>query len=109
MAITSGNDNSFSYATSKALLSGFHSFLVYFALISHGRRFRGTVPTKFEVGEGPCIRRPNILKSNVIGCEAKYLVSKRRFQEGIFSSEIEVFGQEKWSYKGHIYVVGLCQ
>jgi len=28
----------------------------------------GTVPPKFEVGDGPCIRPPNISKSNFIGC-----------------------------------------
>jgi len=34
---------------------------------------------------------PNISKSNVIGCEAKYELSKKRSQG--FLSEIEVFGK----------------
>src|SRR6218665_390435 len=37
-----------------------------------GRRPRegtgGTVPQKFEVGDGPCIGSPNILRSSVVGC-----------------------------------------
>jgi len=30
-----------------------------------------------------------------MGCEAKYELTKKRCQGGIFLSEIEVFGQEK--------------
>src|SRR6218665_2121504 len=30
------------------------------------RKPRGTVPPKFEVGDGPCIRPPNILRSIVL-------------------------------------------
>ena len=36
-----------------------------------------TVPRKFEVGDGPCIRPPNILRSTVIGCDAKYELTKK--------------------------------
>jgi len=37
----------------------------------------------------------------VIGCQAKYELTKKRSQGGIFCSEIEVFGQEK----GHICLI----
>src|SRR6218665_2950885 len=37
----------------------------------------GTVPPKFEVGDGPCIRPSNILRSSVVGCVRKYEKSKR--------------------------------
>ena len=43
---------------------------------------------------------PNILRSTVIGCEAKYELNKRGLKEEFFS-EIEAFGQEK----GHIIVI----
>jgi len=54
----------------------------------------GTVLPQFEVGDGPCIRPPNILISRptVIGCEAKYELSKKRSQGGIFCSEFQVGG-----------------
>ena len=32
----------------------------------------GDGPPKFEVGDGPCIRPPNILRSSVVGCARKY-------------------------------------
>ena len=35
-----------------------------------------TVPQKCEVGDGPCICPPNILRSSVIGCAAKYELTK---------------------------------
>jgi len=39
----------------------------------------GDDPQKtFEVGDGPCIRPPNILRSTVMGCEAKYELTKKR-------------------------------
>ena len=34
-------------------------------------------PQESEVGDGPCIRPPNILRSTVIGCEAKYELTKK--------------------------------
>jgi len=37
-----------------------------------------------------------------IACEAKYELTKRRSEGGISCSEIEVFGQENGSNKGHI-------
>ena len=58
-------------------------------------------PKKIEVGDGPCIRSPNILRSTVMGCKAEYEMTKKRCQGAIFLSEIEVFGQEK----GVIYVI----
>ena len=42
---------------------------------------RGTVSLKTEVGDGPCIRPPNILRSTVIGCTydlTKQNISRRR-------------------------------
>src|SRR6218665_3862265 len=61
-------------------------------LLSHSGTIASPDPwAKFEVGDGPCIRPPNILRSTVIGCEA----STKRCQGGIFLSEIEVYGQEK--------------
>ena len=47
------------------------------------------------------IRPPNILRSTVIGCEAKYELAKKRCQGGMLFSEIKVFGQEK----GVMYVI----
>jgi len=38
----------------------------------------GTVPLKFEVGDGPFIRPPNILSSSVVRCARKYEQSKER-------------------------------
>jgi len=37
------------------------------------------VPPKFEVGDGPCIRPPNIWRSSVIGSVEKYEQKKRDF------------------------------
>jgi len=37
----------------------------------------GTVPPKFEVGDGPCIGPPNILRSSVVGCVWKYEQSEK--------------------------------
>src|SRR6218665_1110898 len=48
---------------------------------THGRRLWGdwgTVPKKFEVGDGPCIRPPNILRNSVVGCVRKYELSKKK-------------------------------
>ena len=44
---------------------------------------------------------PNIFKSTVMGCDAKYELTKKICQGGIFLSEIEVFGKEK----GIIYII----
>ena len=50
--------------------------------ITAGRKPRGTggtVPKKFEVWDGPCIRPPNIFRSrpSVVGCAWKYGKSKK--------------------------------
>ena len=50
------------------------------------------------MGDGPCINPPNILRSTVIGCEAKYELTKKKVSRKNIFSEIEVFGQEKGSY-----------
>ena len=60
-----------------------------------GRTLTGGGPQKFEVGDGPCIRPPTILRTTIIGCEAKYKLPKRRFSGGISSGEIEVFGRKR--------------
>jgi len=57
------------------------------------------------VGDGLCIRPPNILISTVMGCEAKYEMTEKRCQGGTFLPEIEVFGQEK----GVIYMYVIYQ
>jgi len=44
----------------------------------------GTVPLKCEVGDGPCIRPPNILRSTVIGCEGNYELTKKSVKEDFF-------------------------
>jgi len=58
-----------------------------------------TVLPKNWGGDGPCICPPNISRSGrtVIGCEAKYELSKKWSQGGTLCSEIEVFGEEKGS------------
>ena len=50
----------------------------------------GDGPLKFEVGDGPCIRPPNILRSSVVGCARKYEQSKKCVIEELFS-EIGIF------------------
>jgi len=75
----------------------------------HGWRLGGLggrPPNKFEVGERP-IRSPNILRSTVIGCEAKYELTKKRSQGEIFCSEIEVFGQEKGKNGHQKFILGV--
>src|SRR6218665_1029862 len=66
----------------------------------------GRPPNKFEVGERP-IRSPNILRSTVIGCEAKYELTKKRSQGEVFCSEIEVFGQEKGKNGHQKFILGV--
>jgi len=44
----------------------------------------GTVLPKFEVGDGPCIHPPNILRSTVIGCEANYELIKKFVKDEFF-------------------------
>ena len=39
---------------------------------------------KFEVGGRPYIRPPNILRTSVIGCEAKYELTKNGLQEELW-------------------------
>ena len=40
-------------------------------------------PSKFEVGDGPCIGPPNILRSSVVGWARKVGQSKKRCRQGI--------------------------
>src|SRR6218665_211100 len=68
----------------------------------------GTVPQHFLVGDGPCIRPPNILRSRptVNGYEANHELTKKRCQGGTFCCEIEVFGQEGYiCYKSEFQTV----
>ena len=46
---------------------------------------------------------PNILRSTIMGCEAKYELIKKRCQGGIFLSEIEVLVKKRGSYNYVIY------
>jgi len=46
------------------------------------------------VGDGPCIRPPNISRSTVIGCEAKYELTKERSSGRISGGQKEGFGQK---------------
>ena len=70
-------------------------------LTVHGRRHRGDWgdgPPKFEVGDGPCIRPPNILRSSVCRMRAK---NTNRVKNGLIKelfSEIGVFLVKKESY-----------
>src|SRR6218665_116306 len=65
----------------------------------------GRSPSKFEVGDGPCIRpggrpmhpSPNILRSSVVGCARRYEQSKKGCHIGIFFYEIVVFLVRKGS------------
>jgi len=52
------------------------------------------------VGDSPCIRPPNILRSTVIGCEIKYELTQKSVKEE-FLFEIEVLGQDFSQEKGH--------
>jgi len=45
---------------------------------------------------------PNILRTNVIGCEAKYELTKNQSLRGISGCEIGVFGQEKEERGDHL-------
>ena len=65
----------------------------------HGRRLRGTVPKKFEVGTAHAAVAPNIsVYCYWMDVMKMYELTKKRSQGGIFCSEIEAFGQAK----GHI-------
>jgi len=67
------------------VLNKAHGFLM--DAHSHGQRLRGTggtVPLKFEVGTAHASVPPNILRSTVFGCEAKYELTKKRCQGGIY-------------------------
>jgi len=41
---------------------------------------------------------PNISRSSVIGCIAKYELTKKRCHEGMLCSETEVFGKKRVIY-----------
>ena len=56
------------------------------------------------MGDGPCIRPPNILRSTVMGCEAKYELTKKRCHKGMFLSEIELLVKKaKFQTKTFLY------
>ena len=61
----------------------------------------GRYPQNLRWGTAHASVPLNILRSTVMGCEAKYELTKKRCQGGIFLSEIEVFCQEN----GVIYVI----
>src|SRR6218665_346665 len=59
-----------------------HTHTIYtHAIYTQGRKPRedgGRFPPKLRLGEGPCIRPPNILRSSVVGCARKYEKSKKK-------------------------------
>ena len=56
----------------------------------------GDGPPKIWGGGRPMHPSPQYFeKYSVMGCEAKYELTQKRRPGGLFSSEIEVFGQEK--------------
>ena len=57
----------------------------------------GPPKKKCEVGDGPCIHPPNILRSGVVGCARKYEQSKRWCHQGIILGARGFFVK-----KGHI-------
>src|SRR6218665_2025692 len=69
--------------------------------VDQGRRPRETggvfPPKKFEVGDGPCIGPPNILRSSVVGWARKLEERKNRCRQGIFF-ERGIFVVKKVSY-----------
>jgi len=73
-----------SLATETHLIQGLvHHYFIWWSAclditVGDLGRTGGTVPPKFEVGDGPCIRPPNILTHIVIGCEAEHELSKIR-------------------------------
>ena len=88
--------------------SVFYMDMQYKVGYTHGLRLRGNWGDGFPKiwnGDGPCIRPPNILRSTVIGCEAKYELTKKRCQWGIFFSEIEKLKLKFWSRKWESYYV----
>jgi len=54
----------------------------------------GWSPSNFEVGDGPCIRPPNISRSGVTGCVAKYEHTKKGVMEELLC-EIEILRQKR--------------
>ena len=50
----------------------------------------GRSPKKFQVGDGPCIRPPNVFRSSVVGCARKYEQGKKRCLQEDFCCEIVV-------------------
>src|SRR6218665_187061 len=72
-----------------------------------GRGLGGTggwslVPPKFEVGDGPCIRPPNILRSTVIGSGAKYKVTEKGVKEEYFCLKSRFLVKKRGSYMLYI-------
>src|SRR6218665_169757 len=69
-----------------------------------GRRPRGALsgrfPQQLQVGDGPCIRPPNILRSSVVGCARKYEQSKKRCHKGNSGCSCE---------EGVIYDIDRCK
>ena len=63
------------------------------------------VPHNLRWGNGTGIRPPNILRSTVFGCEAKYELTKKGVKDQYFLKE--VFGQEK-GIKYVIYQISDC-
>ena len=62
----------------------------------------GWSPQKnYEVGDGPCIRSPNISRSSVIGCVSKHELIKK----GVMEEFLLFWNRGFYQEKGVIYVV----
>jgi len=59
----------------------------------------GDGPQKnLRLGDGPCIRPPNVLRSSVVGCARKYEESKKWCHEGIILWNRVFSREERGSY-----------
>src|SRR6218665_3853812 len=88
----------------------YNHILITFTLIIRGgdlgRLHGGTVPPKkFDVGDGPCIRPPNILRRSVVGCARKYEQSKKGVflvRKGSYTTFNIVMIRKIWEKRGKI-------
>ena len=62
-------------------------------------------PQNLRSGGRPMYPPPNISRSSVIGCVWKYELSKKKCDDGIFCSEIEIFLVKKGPFNYVIYKI----
>jgi len=58
----------------------------------------GTVPPKFEMGDGPCFRPSNISRNSVIGCVSKCELTKKGVMDEFFPLKWRFFVKKKVIY-----------